>query len=47
MDTRLPGFKGEYLWEFDIADRQLSAFGGGLRRRALRMAFCRNRSISE
>ena len=23
--TRLPGFKGEYLWEFDIADRQLSA----------------------
>ena len=25
MGTRLPGFKGEYLWEFDIADRQLSA----------------------
>jgi|SRR5215469_6737374 len=25
MRTRLPGFKGECLWEFDIADRQLSA----------------------
>ena len=25
MSTRLAGFKGEYLWEFDIADRQLSA----------------------
>jgi uncharacterized damage-inducible protein DinB len=25
MGTRLPGFKGEYLWEFDIAARQLSA----------------------
>ena len=25
MGTRLPGFKGEYLWEFDIAERQLSA----------------------
>jgi hypothetical protein len=25
MVTRLPGFKGEYLWELDIADRQLSA----------------------
>ena len=25
VSTRLPGFKGEYLWEFDIADRQLSA----------------------
>jgi len=25
MGTRLPGFKGEYLWEFDIADRQLTA----------------------
>src|SRR5215469_16389470 len=25
MGTRLPGFKGEYLWEFDIADRRLSA----------------------
>jgi hypothetical protein len=25
MSTRLPGFKGEYLWEFDIAERQLLA----------------------
>ena len=25
MGTRLPGFKGEYLWELDIADRRLSA----------------------
>ena len=25
VSTRLAGFKGEYLWEFDIADRQLSA----------------------
>src|SRR6516165_8810506 len=25
MGTRLPGFTGEYLWEFDIADRQLVA----------------------
>jgi hypothetical protein len=25
MGTRLPGFKGEYLWEFDIAERQLLA----------------------
>ena len=25
MGTRFPGFKGEYLWEFDIAARQLSA----------------------
>jgi len=25
MSTRLPGFKGEYLWEFDIAHRQLTA----------------------
>jgi len=25
MKTRLPGFKGEYLWEFDIAERQLLA----------------------
>src|SRR5215469_9460932 len=25
MGTNLPGFKGEYLLEFDIADRQLSA----------------------
>ena len=25
MGTRLLGFKGEYLWEFDIADRQLCA----------------------
>jgi uncharacterized damage-inducible protein DinB len=25
MSTRFPGFKGEYLWEFDIAARQLSA----------------------
>lgn len=23
MSTRLPGFKGEFLWEFDIAQRQL------------------------
>lgn len=23
MSSRLPGFKGEYLWEFDIAERQL------------------------
>jgi uncharacterized damage-inducible protein DinB len=23
LSTRLPGFKGEYLWEFDIARRQL------------------------
>ena len=22
MSTLLPGFKGEYLWEFDIAERQ-------------------------
>ena len=25
MSTRIPGFKGEYLWEYDIVDRQLSA----------------------
>jgi len=25
MGTRLPGFTREYLWEFDIADRQLVA----------------------
>jgi len=25
VSTRLPGFKGEYLWEFDIAERQLLA----------------------
>ena len=25
MSARLPGFKGEYLWEFDIAERQLLA----------------------
>ena len=23
MSTRIPGFKGEYLWEFDIAEEQL------------------------
>ena len=23
MSDRLPGFKGEYLWEFDIAEKQL------------------------
>lgn len=23
MSTRIPGFKGEYLWEFDIAEHQL------------------------
>jgi uncharacterized damage-inducible protein DinB len=25
MSTRLPGFKGEYLWEFDIAEQNLLA----------------------
>jgi len=25
MSTRLPGFKGEYLWEFEIAEQQLLA----------------------
>ena len=25
MKLRLPGFKGEFLWEFDIAERQLLA----------------------
>lgn len=25
MSARLPGFKGEYLWEFDIANQQLLA----------------------
>ena len=25
MSTRLPGFRGEYLWEYDIAERQLLA----------------------
>jgi len=25
MSTRLPGFRGEYLWEFDIAEQQLLA----------------------
>ena len=25
MSTRLPGFKGEYLWEYDIAERHLLA----------------------
>jgi hypothetical protein len=25
MSTRLPGFRGEYLWEFDIAEKQLLA----------------------
>lgn len=34
MSTRLAGFKGEYLWEFDIAERQL---------RALAQAFPANR----
>jgi hypothetical protein len=29
MKTRLPGFKGEYLWEFDIAERQLLALAEG------------------
>ena len=23
MSTRIPGFKGEYLWELDIAEHQL------------------------
>jgi len=23
MSTRIPGFRGEYLWEFDIAEKQL------------------------
>ena len=25
MSTRLPGFRGEYLWEYEIAERQLLA----------------------
>ena len=25
MSTRIPGFKGEYLWELDIAEKQLLA----------------------
>ena len=25
MSTRLPGFRGEYLWEYDIAEQQLFA----------------------
>jgi len=25
MSARLPGFKGDYLWEFEIAERQLAA----------------------
>ena len=25
MSTRLPGFRGEYLWEFDFAEKQLLA----------------------
>jgi uncharacterized damage-inducible protein DinB len=25
MSTRLPGFRGEYLWEYDIAEKQLLA----------------------
>ena len=25
MNMRLPGFKGEFLWEFDIAEGQLLA----------------------
>lgn len=25
MSTRIPGFRGEYLWEFDIAEQQLLA----------------------
>ena len=25
MNMRLPGFKGEFLWEFDTAERQLLA----------------------
>ena len=25
MSTRLPGFRGEYLWEYDIAEQQLLA----------------------
>jgi len=28
MSDRLPGFKGEYLWEFDIAERQLLLLAG-------------------
>jgi uncharacterized damage-inducible protein DinB len=28
--TRLPGFKGEYLWELDIAERQLLALAEAL-----------------
>lgn len=28
MSTRIPGFKGEYLWEFDIAERQLLQLAG-------------------
>ena len=30
MSTRLRGFKGEYLWEFDIAERQLLALAEAL-----------------
>jgi hypothetical protein len=25
MSTRLPGFRGEYLWEYDIAEKQVLA----------------------
>ena len=25
MSTRLPGFRGEYLWEYDIAEKQMLA----------------------
>ena len=27
MNSRIPGFRGEYLWELDIAQRQLTALG--------------------
>jgi hypothetical protein len=30
MSARVPGFKGEYLWEFDIAERQLLALAEAL-----------------
>jgi hypothetical protein len=44
MSTRLPDFKGEYLWEFDIADRQLTALAEAF---PAERYVCRDGAISE
>lgn len=46
MSTCLPGFKGEFLWEFDIAQRQLLTLADAFPTE-LCMASGRNRPIGE